>query len=162
MCSPKAIAEADISSVSLGSTGNGASTAIMAVSSGSSHWLCSRAPYPDDQVHVDNPPVAPARDPGETRSSLTDTATLSHRDFPSAAVSSRTPGQAQRRQQGAVRSPAKSPSTMIMVATTLPHIGPCAAADSIISAAAEPDRWLYSTTLPPLSYSSSSLLIFNV
>jgi hypothetical protein len=43
-CSAKAIADADISSVSLGSTGNGASAAIMAVSSGSTHRLCRSTP----------------------------------------------------------------------------------------------------------------------
>jgi hypothetical protein len=38
---PNAIAAADISTVSLGNIGNGASIAIMTISTGSSHGLCS-------------------------------------------------------------------------------------------------------------------------
>ena len=57
------MAEADISSVSLGNMGSGPSTAIMAASTGNHQSLCTTAPYPT----IRSTPTASRSRPPETR-----------------------------------------------------------------------------------------------
>src|SRR5690606_26374204 len=91
-----------------------------------------------------------------TRTGERDTPDAAPRD---AACRARVPRHPVGRQQGcSIVRGASSPRSA--TCTSLPHICPCRASESIWKAsAAMPEIRLPSTTLPPLSYSSSSLLI---